>query len=324
LATLTHQLGAAPRKEATNGQESAPVHITASVNIGDYNEFMEKFKGRNLDAFTASGIFYNAGTSKVHSHSRLSDWQQHRPVLCFVTRRFDFGSMDLELFTYYLCHVLESVWNSPYEIFIDVTAETSANEVIVEWVSNLLRGLPRHKVENCHMLYHYNVNTPYRRHLRTIFRHAKHVGFDMEQRSKFLRGLDDVQRYLDLTDVRLSENTIALEMQNALVFEPVWRIITREKRSAVSIKVGQESVQVIYVCLRLKRSNIQSDEQQVTSTSRTPLCDVIFAVDIDEINVSSYVGDENEFVLKGKGIRLVFSSQKRHDIIQVFNLFFCV
>lgn len=36
-------------------------------------------------------------------------------------------------------------------------------------------------------------------------------------------------------------------MQAALVFEPVWRIITREKRSSVSIKVGQESVQVIYV-----------------------------------------------------------------------------
>jgi len=28
------------------------------------------------------------------------------------------------------------------------------------------------------------------------------------------------------------------------------------------------------------------------------------------------VSDENEFVLKGKGIRLVFSSPKRHDIIQ--------
>jgi hypothetical protein len=46
------------------------------------------------------------------------------------------------------------------------------------------------------------------------------------------------------------------------------------------------------------------------------LCDVIFAVDIDEINVSSYTKDENEFVLKGKGVRLVFSSPKRHDIIQ--------
>jgi hypothetical protein len=36
-------------------------------------------------------------------------------------------------------------------------------------------------------------------------------------------------------------------MQKAIEFEPVWRIITREKRSSVSIKVGQESVQVIYV-----------------------------------------------------------------------------
>lgn len=201
--------------------------------------------------------------------------------------------------------VLESVWGSPFEVFIDVTAETSANEVPVEWVTNLLRGLPRNKVENCALLYHYNVNTPYRRQLRTIFRNAKHVGYDMESRSRFLRGLEDVQRFLDLTDVHLSDNTIALDMQKAIEFEPVWRIITREKRSSVSIKVGQESVQVIY-----------ADEQQVTSTSHTPLCDVIFASDIDEINVSSYVSDENEFVLKGKGIRLVFSSPRRHDIIQ--------
>ena len=105
---------------------------------------------------------------------------------------------------------MESVWNSPYEVFIDVTAETSANEVPVEWVANLLRGLPRVKVENCALLYHYNVNTPYRRQLRTIFRHAKHVGYDMEARSRFLRGLDDVQRFLDLTDVHLSDNTSML------------------------------------------------------------------------------------------------------------------
>ena len=169
----------------------------------------------------------------------------------------------------------------------------------------MLRGLPRTRVDNCAMIYHYNVNTPYRRQLRTIFRHAKIVGFDMEGRSRFLRGLEDAQRFLDLADVRLCENTIALDIQAALVFEPVWRIITKEKRCSVSLKVGQESVQVIY-----------ADEQQVTGNSYTPLCDVIFATDIDDINVSSYVGDENEFVLKGKSIRLVFSSPKRHDIIQ--------
>ena len=131
------------------------------------------------------------------------------------------------------------------------------NEVPVEWVTNLLRGLPRSKVENCAVLYHYNVNTPYRRQLRTILRHAKFVGYDMENRSRFLRGLDDLQRYLDLKDVHLSDNTsissrfvanaVALDTQSALVFEPVWRIINRERRSSVSLKVGQQSVQVIYV-----------------------------------------------------------------------------
>ena len=201
--------------------------------------------------------------------------------------------------------MLESVWNSPFEVFIDVTAETSANEIPVEWVTNLLKGLPRNKVENCALLYHYNVNSPYRKQLRTIFRNAKHVGYDMEGRSRFLRGLEDVQRYLDLTDVHLSDNTIALDMQKAIEFAPVWRIISREKRYSVSLRVGQESVQVIY-----------ADEHFITATSHTPLCDVIFASDIKEINVSTYVSDENEFIVKGKGLKLLFSSPRKHDIIQ--------
>jgi hypothetical protein len=103
--------------------------------------------------------------------------------------------------------ILESVWNNPYEVFIDVTAGTSANEVPVEWVTNLLRGLPRAKVDNCSVIYHYNVNTPYRRQLRSIFRNAKHVGFEMEGRSRFLRGLDDVQTFMELSEVHLPETT---------------------------------------------------------------------------------------------------------------------
>lgn len=105
---------------------------------------------------------------------------------------------------------MESVWANPFEIFIDVTAQTSANELPPEWVTNLLRGLPRSRVENCALIYHYNVNTPYRRQIRTIFRNAKQLGFEMESRSRFLRGLDDVQRFLDLTDVHLSDNTSIL------------------------------------------------------------------------------------------------------------------
>jgi hypothetical protein len=102
---------------------------------------------------------------------------------------------------------LETVWNNPFEIFVDVTSQTSINELPPEWVTNLIRGLPRNKVENCAVIYHYNVNTPYRRQIRTIFRNAKQQGFEMEGRSRFLRGLEDVQKSLDLTDVRLSDTT---------------------------------------------------------------------------------------------------------------------
>jgi neurofibromin 1 len=66
LTTLTSQLGSSARKEASNGQEQLPVQISASVNIGDYSEFMERFKGRNIETFNSARIFYVAGTSKVN------------------------------------------------------------------------------------------------------------------------------------------------------------------------------------------------------------------------------------------------------------------
>jgi hypothetical protein len=93
---------------------------------------------------------------------------------------------------------------------VDVTAETVHNETPAEWLSALMRSFPHGKLQNMAILYHYNVNTPYRRQLRTIFRNAKLMGYDMEGRSRFLRGLDSVQRYLDLTDVHLSDNTSIL------------------------------------------------------------------------------------------------------------------
>jgi len=67
LTTLTTQIGSSARKEKSNGQEQLPVQISASVNIGDYNEFMERSKGRNIEAFNSARIFYAAGTSKVFS-----------------------------------------------------------------------------------------------------------------------------------------------------------------------------------------------------------------------------------------------------------------
>ena len=72
LTALTSQVGNSARREMTNGgQEQIPVQISASVNIEDYNEFMERFKGRNIETFNAARIFYAAGISKVPLLSTL-------------------------------------------------------------------------------------------------------------------------------------------------------------------------------------------------------------------------------------------------------------
>jgi len=65
LTSMTTHLGSSARKQTFTDQEQHPVQITSSVNIGDYNEFMERSKGRNIEAFNSAGIFYLAGVSKV-------------------------------------------------------------------------------------------------------------------------------------------------------------------------------------------------------------------------------------------------------------------
>jgi len=98
LTTMINQLGSNAKRDHGTAQETPPVQISSSVNISDYHEFMERSRDRNIEMFKSAGIFYNAGVSRAN-----------RPVLCFVTRFFDFSSMDLELFTYYICHVFPSV-----------------------------------------------------------------------------------------------------------------------------------------------------------------------------------------------------------------------
>ena len=65
LTSMTTHLGSSARKQTSTDQERHPVQITSSVNIGDYTEFMERSKGRNIEAFNSAGIFYLAGVSKV-------------------------------------------------------------------------------------------------------------------------------------------------------------------------------------------------------------------------------------------------------------------
>ena len=72
LTTITTQLGSSIRRDASNGHEGNPVQISASVSIEDYHEFMEKCKGRNIDAFNTAGIFYLAGVSRVSISSMIS------------------------------------------------------------------------------------------------------------------------------------------------------------------------------------------------------------------------------------------------------------
>jgi hypothetical protein len=107
LSTMTTQLGSTARNQMTSDQEKLPSR-TAPVAFGDYHEFMERSKGRNIDGFKSAGIFYLAGMSKVFLPV-LAYRQANRPVFCFVKRRFDFHNIDLELFTYYICHVFAPV-----------------------------------------------------------------------------------------------------------------------------------------------------------------------------------------------------------------------
>ena len=70
LSTMATQLGSSTWNQSQSGQEKLTSQAPNTINFGDYHEFMERFKGRNIDVFKSAGIFYLAGISKVHCHQR--------------------------------------------------------------------------------------------------------------------------------------------------------------------------------------------------------------------------------------------------------------
>lgn len=89
LTTLTNQLGSPARKEITDGQEHHPIQISASVNIGDYNEFMERYRGKDIEMFKSADVFYLCGVSKVSIRcSVLTVATPTGSMLCHSSFRF--------------------------------------------------------------------------------------------------------------------------------------------------------------------------------------------------------------------------------------------
>jgi hypothetical protein len=86
LTALTTQLGNPSRKEAMNTRDRNPIQISASVNINDYEEFMERFKGKSIEELNSAGIFYLAGSSKVKRASGilLIKAKPTSAVLCYT------------------------------------------------------------------------------------------------------------------------------------------------------------------------------------------------------------------------------------------------
>lgn len=111
LTTLTTQLGSSARKGMVNGQEQVPVQISSSVNIGDYNEFMERSKGRNIEAFNSAGIFYLAGMSKVITYMNLLI------VATSTCAMFCSSTVRLCFYGSWVIHLLSLPRTSPYSLF---------------------------------------------------------------------------------------------------------------------------------------------------------------------------------------------------------------
>ncbi|KAI8975307.1 hypothetical protein BDF20DRAFT_914255 [Mycotypha africana] len=293
FSNLMAQLGRPPEisRQEFNGLRS---YTFAAANQL-YAEFMRRNSHRSVESIVSKNIFYETGVSKLN-----------RPVFYFIARNVVADSIDFELLVYYMLQAMEKVSNRSFELVLDMTLFSHANEIPAQYVSQIVQLLPSDVSENLANIIVYNPNTHLRRFVKRLPRPLLHK---MAKRTKFAVTLAEIYEFINPNELRLPKATTSLDTEQCHVFHPVNRVSQYKVNTPITIKVSTEYIQVMTV-----------RKQEIMYGVVTVINDVFLISEIDDINIVNNARNQenaNEFYFKynkGKSHHL-FSSIKREAIV---------
>ncbi|KAJ1939524.1 Ras GTPase activating protein ira2, partial [Linderina macrospora] len=136
VSYVMRQLGPPPPVVA----ENAPSKMMAEAEINSENVFYDILRRdahRPTDAIAKKAIIYIGGVSR-----------EKRPVIYIIVRRLQMQYLDMDLVLLHIMRTLEPFANKSYEVFFDLTQFGPANEVPLQWLTQLRRIIPQGILHN--------------------------------------------------------------------------------------------------------------------------------------------------------------------------------
>lgn len=243
-----------------------------------------------------SRTFYHSGSS-LAGH----------PVLCLALRDLQsWGQNTGEYWMQDILKVLQLYKDAPYEVFIDATGFMSSS--YHTWIDLFFELLPDEAMENCAIIYFYNVSTSFLEYMRSNL-----LTMIQEARSlRFLSFGDDLTKYLNFS--YLSHSMAKINQSEKLIsHRDVHHVTSLGHEDEVSLQLSQEHGLLVLRNL---------SKHELFWSSRVSLTEILDIEDIAEVIASDktltlVTTDNRHLILKSDHVQDI--AQDIHSILRAIS-----
>ncbi|KAJ1960437.1 Ras GTPase activating protein ira2 [Dipsacomyces acuminosporus] len=213
--------------------ESSQVKVPSAIDASGEDMFyviLRRDAGRSTDAIAKKAIIYMGGVSR-----------EKRPVLYVIVRRMQMQYLDMDAVMLHVLRLLEPLANKSFEVFFDLTQFGPANEVPLQWITQLKRVIPESIINNIQAVYWYNVNTYFRKYVKQA---NMALPPRLAKRSVFPHSLSDLHEFLASPQADLPPGTVSLDGEGGINISPVTRVSSSHAPLPCMVKVTPEAIQI--------------------------------------------------------------------------------
>ncbi|EDQ90230.1 uncharacterized protein MONBRDRAFT_16390, partial [Monosiga brevicollis MX1] len=224
--TLLVQLGDPPKSKSNDRRYSYSATVDENKKLEDFLA-RHKFLATPTDEIEARNLFYRRGTT-----------EDHRPVFYYIARRYMTGELDAEHIMYHALLTLKPVISGPFELVVDLTQFSRANEPSGPALEQFAGLIPPSLTQNLRRVYVLNAPRAFLGLAKRLNRYV--LGSKFHKKVAFVN-LPELQA--QIPKLQLPASTLRL-LDAPEHFTNVSLLGTNKRATPVQVRVGETGLQI--------------------------------------------------------------------------------
>ncbi|SNX82669.1 related to Neurofibromin [Melanopsichium pennsylvanicum] len=277
-----------------------------SFGANNFQDFLRRHAGRNIDEDSYRSIFYEGPASRGG-----------RPVLYYAMHNQKADTIDFEGLILYILQTLETFAYRQFDVVFDTTACQPSNVTPSQWLLYFSSLVPASILANVVNVVFLNPNTTVRLELQfwsastysdSTLKHELADRMTSLQNVVHCSTLAEIEQWVEPRNLALDQRTTSILGSSAEVrFEQITMVWYYRTLTPVIFSIGGEYLQITGL-----------KQQDWLPNRSVQLNDVFHLSDIDDVRSISIRGDDNTFFLscRNGSMNFVFNSRERSEVVQ--------